>query len=202
MIDNIHWLGHASFKITHDKTIYIDPYEIEGGETADIILITHNHYDHCSLEDIEKIKGPQTIIITTSDTASQISGNVKTIKPGDTITEAGISIEAVPAYNVRKSFHPKENNWVGYIITIGDKRVYHTGDSDAIPEMSAVKADIVLIPVGGTYTMSAEEAAQVINKIMPEYAIPMHYGTIIGSREDAQRFVNLSKVPVKVLKKE
>jgi len=202
MIDNIHWLGHASFKITHDKTIYIDPYEIEGGETADIILITHNHYDHCSLEDIEKIKGPQTVIITTSDTASQISGNVKTIKPGDTITEAGISIEAVPAYNVRKSFHPKENNWVGYIITIGDKRVYHTGDSDAIPEMSAVKADIVLIPVGGTYTMSAEEAAQVINKIMPEYAIPMHYGTIIGSREDAQRFVNLSKVPVKVLKKE
>ena len=202
MIDNIHWLGHASFRIIHDKNIYIDPYEIEPGDPADIILITHNHYDHCSIKDIEKIKNSQTVIIATADSASQLSGKVKIIKSGETITESGITVEAVPAYNMRKSFHPKENNWVGYIITIGGKRIYHTGDSDAIPEMSNIEADIVLIPVGGTYTMSAEEAAQVINKIMPEYAIPMHYGTIIGSEADAQQFVNLSKVPGKILKKE
>jgi len=202
MIENIHWLGHASFKITNDKNIFIDPYELQTEDTADIILITHNHYDHCSAEDIEKIQGPKTVIIATADCAHQLSGKVKTIKPGDTLKQSGITVEAVPAYNPRKAFHPKENNWVGYIITVGGKRIYHTGDSDAIPEMSSIEADIVLVPVGGTYTMSAEEAAQVVNLIKPEYAVPMHYGTIIGSDADAQRFANLSHVPVKILKKE
>jgi len=202
MIENIHWLGHASFKITNDKKIFIDPYQLKKKETADIILITHSHYDHCSRDDVDMLKGPQTVIITTKDSASQLSGNIKIINPGETITEAGIQIEAVPAYNMRKAFHPKENNWVGFIITVGGKRIYHTGDSDAIPEMNNIKADIVLIPVGGTYTMTAEEAAQVINKIMPEFAIPMHYGTIIGSSSDAQKLANLSKVPVKILNKE
>jgi L-ascorbate metabolism protein UlaG (beta-lactamase superfamily) len=196
MVENIHWLGHASFKITGEKIVYIDPWKLKDGEPADIILITHNHYDHLSPEDVAKIATDKTWIVTTADAAKKLSGNIKTVKPGDSITVEGIKIEAVPAYNVNKNFHPKANNWVGFIVTINKKRVYHSGDCDFMPEMKNIKADIVLMPVGGTYTMTAEEAANAVNTINPKAAIPMHYDDIVGSKADAEKFKNLCKSPV------
>ena len=196
MVENIHWLGHASFKITGEKTVYIDPWKLKEGEPADIILITHDHYDHLSVEDVAKIATNTTWIVTTPDAAAKLTGNVKTVKPGDSLEVEGIKIEAVPAYNVNKDFHPKGNNWVGFIVTINGKRIYHPGDCDYMPEMNDVNADIVLVPVGGTYTMTAEEAAQAVNAINPEAAIPMHYDDIVGSIADAEKFKELCKSPV------
>jgi L-ascorbate metabolism protein UlaG (beta-lactamase superfamily) len=196
MVENIHWLGHASFKITGEKTVYIDPWKLKDGEPADIILITHDHYDHLSPEDIAKIATDKTWIVTTPDAAAKLTGNIKTVKPGDSIEVEGIKVEVVPAYNVNKDFHPKVNNWVGFIVTINNKRIYHPGDCDFMPEMKDVKADIALMPVGGTYTMTAEEAANAVNTINPEVAIPMHYDDIVGSKADAEKFRDLCKSQV------
>ena len=200
MLENITWLGHASFKITGEKVVYIDPWKLkEGAEHADIILITHDHYDHLVPEDVMKIQKESTTIVTTADGAKKLSGNIKTVKAGDTLTVEGIQIEAVPAYNIGKEFHPKASGWVGYIVTIGGQRIYHPGDTDLIPEMENVQADIAFLPVGGTYTMNAEEAAQAANKIKPKVAVPMHYGTIVGSIEDAKKFQEKCQVPVDIL---
>ena len=200
MVENIHWLGHASFKITGEKTIYIDPWKLTEGEPADIILITHEHYDHCSVEDVEKISTNNTWIVTTPDTAAKLKGNIKTVQPGDIITVEGIEVEVVPAYNLNKAFHPSANNWVGYIITINGQRIYHPGDCDFMPEMNNIKADIAFLPVGGTYTMTAEEAAEAANAIGPKIAIPMHYDDIVGSKADAEKFKQLcnSQVVIKI----
>ncbi|MBN1502424.1 MBL fold metallo-hydrolase [Candidatus Woesearchaeota archaeon] len=199
------WLGHASFKLEHNGLkIYIDPYQVKETDKADIILITHGHYDHCSVEDIAKLTKEDTIIITTPDTTSKLASKVdggkpQLIKPGDKLKLKGIMVEAVPAYNINKQFHPKDNEWVGYVITINNVRFYHSGDSDAIPEMNNIKADIAMLPVGGTYTMNAQEAASVANKIKPKLAIPMHYGKIVGSNSDAERFKQLCKCEVKIM---
>jgi len=133
----------------------------ENQPKADIIICTHSHFDHCSPEDINKIKTDKTIFVVTADSAEKISGNIKIIAPGQSLIIGEIKIEAVPAYNTNKSFHPRENNWIGVIVDDGDIRVYHTGDSDVIPEMNSVNADIWLVPVSGTYVMSAEEAAKI-----------------------------------------
>ncbi len=207
MIDNIHWLGHDTFKIVGEKTIFTDPFQLKRSAHADIILITHEHYDHCSPEDVRNIQGPNTIIVTTADCARKLSGNIKTVKPGDRLTIEGIEIEVVPAYNVvkeRLKFHPKANNWVGYIFTVDGKRIYLAGDTDFIPEMEGIKADIALLPVSGTYVMTADEAAKAALAIKPKIAIPMHYGAIVGSSKDARRFEELlkGKVDVVILKQE
>jgi L-ascorbate metabolism protein UlaG (beta-lactamase superfamily) len=200
MIDKIYWLGHATFQIKDEKIIYIDPWKLKGTEEkADIILITHDHYDHCEPKDVSKILQPGTVIVTTADCAQKLSGDVRIIAPGGRVELDGVEVEAVPAYNVDKEFHPQANGWVGFIITMGGQRIYHTGDSDVTPEMKQVKADIVLLPVGGTYTMTAEQAAEVANAIAPGWAIPMHYGDIVGSEGDAARFQELCQVPVKIL---
>jgi len=202
MLKNIIWLGHASFKIVDEKTIYIDPWNLRKEDKADIVLVTHPHYDHLSPEDISKIQTNQTVILTTADGAEKLRGNVKKIKPGDFLTVKGVEIEVVPAYNIGKSYHPKENEWVGFIIKVGEKRIYHAGDTDFIPEMEKIKADIALLPIGGTYTMNAEEAARAAKAINPQVAIPMHYGDIVGSLEDAKRFKEASPVRVEILRKE
>ena len=204
MHENIHWLGHDTFKITGEKVIYTDPFKIKKKDSADIILITHDHYDHCSPEDIDKIISPGVVIIAPADCASKLEGDVRVIKPGDVTEVAGIRVEAVPSYNTNKKFHTKDKGWVGYIFTVGGKRIYIAGDTDYIPEMKGFRADIALLPVSGTYVMTAEEAVKAALDIMPSVAIPMHYGSIVGTVDDAARFAEglKGKVEVVVLKEE
>ncbi|HOG47652.1 MAG TPA: MBL fold metallo-hydrolase [Anaerolineae bacterium] len=201
MLSNVHWLGHASFKLTGERVIYIDPWQIGGGETADIILITHGHYDHCSPEDVAKIRSPKTAVVA-AEGCEKLGGEVQVVKPGDRLTVQGIAIEAVPAYNIGKTFHPRQDNGVGYIVTVNGQRIYHAGDSDHTLEMDAVRADVVLLPIGGTYTMTASEAAAAANAIRPTTAVPMHWGRIIGGREDVEQFQRLCQAQVQVLEEE
>ncbi len=204
MICEMHWLGHDTFKIEGEKVIYTDPFQVTKKDTADIILITHDHRDHCSPEDIKKVQGPDTIIVATSDCAGKLSGDVRTMKPGDRITVGGVEIEAVPAYNTNKQFHLKESEWVGYIFTMNGQRIYLAGDTDHIPEMKTMDADIAFLPVSGTYVMTAEEAVLAALDIKPKIAIPMHYNSIVGTEEDAERFAEglKGKVEVRLLKQE
>ncbi len=201
MAENVHWLGHASFRLTGDKVIYIDPWQLKADRppVADIILITHGHYDHCSPEDVAKIRGPRTTVLATAACASQLPGPVQVVKPGEKLTVQGVSIETVPAYNINKSYHPKADNNVGYIVTLNGERIYHAGDTDHIPEMDSIQADVALLPVGGKYTMDAAEAAKAANAMRPGMAVPIHWGTIVGDRGDADRFKELAKVPVEIL---
>lgn len=203
MIENIKWLGHASFKIKKDKVIYIDPWKIKETEPADIILISHSHFDHFSVDDIKKIQTNKTTVVVPKDCAKQLSGKVKVIKPGDSITIDGIDIEGVPAYNPSKQFHPKANQWLGFVITIGTTRIYYAGDTDVTEEMKNLKdIDIAILPIGGTYTSTAIEAASAANIFNPKIVIPAHFGDIVGSQSDADVFKKQFKGNTVVLKKE
>ncbi len=200
MISDIHWLGHDTFKITGERLLYTDPFRLKDGEVADLILITHEHYDHCSPEDIKKIQGPNTTILAPVDCVGKLKGNIVMVKPGDKITVEGIAIEAVPAYNTNKQFHTKDRGWIGYIFNIVSKRIYLAGDTDRIPEMKTFKdIDIALLPVSGTYVMTADEAAAAALDIKPRVAIPMHYGSIVGSSKDAEIFEENLRGKIKVV---
>ncbi len=199
MAEKIVWLGHDCFRIDASKRIYIDPYQIEPGPEADIILITHDHFDHCSPEDVEKIQGKNTVIVTEKDSAKKLSGNVKVVAPGESATLEGVKIEAVPAYNTDKDFHPKENGWVGFVVEIDGVRIYHAGDTDLIPEMKDIDADIALLPVSGTYVMTADQAVDAALAVNPKIVIPMHYGTVVGSAEDADKFKEALKDKMEVV---
>lgn len=210
----IRWYGHDTFTIKNNVTVCIDPYKLTKPLSADIILISHNHFDHLSEDDLSKITNKNTIIVAPNECISQLSKiknkKIITILPNEEKTINNVKIKAVPAYNInkinpdtKKPFHPKEDSKVGYIVTINGISVYHTGDSDLIPEMTELMPNILLVPVSGTYVMTASEAANAVAKIKPKLAIPMHYGTIVGSDEDAKEFKSLVKsCEVQILTKE
>jgi L-ascorbate metabolism protein UlaG (beta-lactamase superfamily) len=192
MLDKITWLGHDGFKINASRTIYIDPFDLKGElEPADVICITHDHYDHCSPGDVAKILREDTIIIAAENCRGKLKGDVRWVRPGDKVTVKDLTVEAIPAYNVNKKFHPREAGGVGYILTVDSTKIYHAGDSDPIPEMEGLDVDIAMLPVSGVYVATAEEAVEAANRINPKTVIPMHYGSIVGSRADAERFKEL-----------
>jgi L-ascorbate metabolism protein UlaG (beta-lactamase superfamily) len=204
MVENIFWLGHDSFRLKGEKVVYIDPWKLaDGADQADVVLVTHEHRDHCSPDDIAKISKADTVVVAPASAAAKLTDKVLIVKPGDKITAAGIAIEAVPAYNPNKKFHPKTAGHVGYIVTLNGKRIYHAGDTDEIPEMQGMQVDIALLPVSGTYVMNAAEAAQATSIIKPGLAIPMHYGDpdVVGTQADADEFKRLAQVPVEILMK-
>lgn len=192
-------LCHSSIRIEgEDKIIYIDPYRIkEEKDDADIIFITHSHYDHFSEEDILKVKNENTKILLTTDLLEKTldlgfkEEDITVVNPNNSYTVLDIEVNTIPAYNINKQFHPKENNWVGYILKLEGKSIYIAGDTDISEENKNVKCDIALLPVGGTYTTDYEEAAQLANIINPKLVIPMHYAELVGDKEDAIKFKRL-----------
>ena len=201
------WLGHASFKLVRGGvTIYIDPFQIEGEpHDADLVLISHPHFDHFDPVSLKRISKPETTVVTVLGCAQELqvtAAHIRVVKPGDTLNVKGIKIEVVPAYNLNKPHHPKENQWVGFVLELDGVRIYHAGDTDFIPEMKQIQADVALLPVSGTYVMTAEEAAEAAKAINPKVAVPMHYGSIIGTQADAERFRTLcGGVVVEILEK-
>lgn len=197
----LQWLGHASFKICHEDTvIYIDPWKLKDSpHDATLVLVSHSHYDHYSKEDIAKASGPNTKLIASADVIAKEKAG-EAIMPGLTIELETARLTGVAAYNSDKTYHPKANNWVGFIIQIGSKRIYYAGDTDLTEEMKAIKdIDIALLPVGGTYTMDSKEAAEATKHIKPKLAIPYHWGDIVGRRSDAEKFADIAECDTKIL---
>lgn len=213
----INWLGHAGFLIKNSFIIYIDPYNIsENLEKADFILITHSHYDHCSVSDLNKIVKEGTRILMPADCQSKItklnaSVKMEIVQLFQDFAFGNLKISTIPAYNKDKIFHPKEEGWVGYVVKINGVIIYHAGDTDIIDEMQNLtgynqvgKKFIALLPVGGKYTMTSDEAAEAAKIIKPFLAVPMHYGSIIGTKEDALEFVkecNEAGISAEILEK-
>ena len=198
MLENIEILCHSSIRINKEKIIYIDPYKIEKDyNDADLIFVTHDHYDHYSEEDIDKVKKEDTVIIAPEELLTKLlrkgirQDYIITVEPNKEYMTEGIKFETIPAYNTNKAFHPKENEWVGYVIEIQGSKYYIAGDTDITEENKKVKCDIAFVPVGGTYTMDFKEAAQLINEIQPKIAVPIHYGSVVGTEQDAIDFIRL-----------
>lgn len=204
MIDNIEVLCHSSIRICKDKVFYIDPFNIdENYNDADMIFITHDHYDHYSEKDIDKVINSNTIIVAPEELLTKLlkkginKNSIVTVKPNNKYVVKGVKFETIPAYNTNKQFHPKENEWVGYIIEIKGIKYYIAGDTDITEENRKTKCDIAFVPVGGIYTMNFEEAAQLINEIKPKIAIPIHYGSVVGTKQDAMNFIKLLNSTIK-----
>ena len=204
MLQGIEVLCHNAIRIQKEKIIYIDPFKIKQNyNDADIIFITHSHYDHFSPEDIEKVKKDETVIVVTKDLFYKSmevgfnENNIILVEPNQKHEIENIVFYTVPAYNKVKHFHPRENNWVGYILEINGKKYYIAGDTDMNEEIQNVKCDVAFTPVGGTYTMDADEAAKLISLIKPKIAVPVHYGTIVGSKMDAEKFSSLLPLNIK-----
>lgn len=198
MLEDIEVLYHSCIRMNKEKMIYIDPYHIgKNYNDADMIFITHDHYDHYSEEDIDKVRKNNTIFIVPENLLNKLikkginDENIITLDPGDAENIDGIKVEAIHSYNIDKPFHPKENNWLGYVIEIDGVRYYIAGDTDITEENKNIKCDVAFVPVGGKYTMNFSEAAQLINIIKPKNAVPIHYGSVVGTKQDATDFVKL-----------
>ena len=204
MLENVEVLYHSSIKIKGNKIIYIDPFKIDKDyNDADIVFITHDHFDHYSEEDIDKVINENTTIIIPEELLTKLlrkginKNAIITVEPNKNYMVQGIKFETISAYNTNKTFHPKENGWVGYIIIINGIRYYIAGDTDITEENKQVKCDVAFVPVGGTYTMDFKEAASLINEIKPKIAIPIHYGSIVGTEQDAIDFIRLLHPEIK-----
>ena len=204
MLENIEVLYHSSIRISKNKVIYIDPFKTDKDyNDADIVFITHDHFDHYSEEDIDKVINENTTIIIPEELLTKIlrkginKNAVITVESNKEYMVQGIKFETIPAYNTSKTFHPKENDWVGYIITLDGIRYYIAGDTDITEENRKVKCDVAFVPVGGTYTMDFKEAAQLINEIQPKIAVPIHYGSVVGTKQDATDFIKLLHSSIK-----
>ena len=210
LLDSIEWLGHSGFRIDAGvATVYIDPYRIGGGPVADLILVTHGHYDHYSPQDVERISGEHTWLVAPPAVAELAPGRVASIVPGQALELEplpGVEVAAVAAYNTSKRdedgrpFHPRDAGCLGFDMNIRGERLYHAGDTDVIPEMdSVVGVDVALLPVSGTYVMTASEAAEAARRIQPAAAVPMHWGQHIGTRADAEEFAERAPVEVRIM---
>lgn len=207
----ITWLGHDGFRLKKDKVIYVDPYQLKGKpEPADLVFVTHEHFDHLSEEDLKKVVTPATTVVTIAACEKAVKAlrpkAVRLVAPGDRLSVEEVAVEVLPAYNLSKfrspgnPFHPKADGKVGFILGIGGVRIYHAGDTDEIPEMAGARGvDVALLPVSGTYVMTAQEAVAACNAIQPKLAIPMHYGAIVGSAADAEAFRKAVKCRVEIL---
>jgi len=193
----VHWLGHDSFVLQGSRTVIIDPFKAKGDYKADLLLISHEHQDHLSEDDIRRFASASTTIIAPSICQEQLrafSQEKRFVVPGSKIEIKGVSLETIPAYNLNKFrepgrvFHPKADGRVGYVITLDGVRFYHSGDSDATPEMRSIEVDVAFLPVSGTYVMTAEEAAEAAKAMKVDVVVPMHFGAIVGGRADAERF--------------
>ena len=197
---------HSSIRIRcTEGVIYVDPFKIkEASSDADYVFITHDHYDHFSPEDIEKISNGTTVVVVPekmekkAEVLDAFVGRIEAVNVGERYTVGSLEFEVVPSYNILKPFHPKSAGWAGYIIKADEKRVYIAGDTDLTKEASAVKCDIALVPIGGTYTTDAKKAAELVNTIQPMLAIPTHYGSVAGKEKDAEVFKEHVKPPIKV----
>ncbi|MCC6040498.1 MAG: MBL fold metallo-hydrolase [Thermofilum sp.] len=188
-------LSHAAFRVSGGgKVVYIDPFRVaRAPRDGDIVVCTHDHYDHCSPEDISKVAKPSAVIVASVNCEKKVKGlgySYKLLRPGDSIVIQGVELRAVPAYNVQKSFHPREYQGIGVLVKLAGVTIYHAGDTDYIPEMERLRGsvDIALLPVSGVYVMDAREAAKAALAIEPKVAVPMHYGEIVGSERDAESF--------------
>jgi L-ascorbate metabolism protein UlaG (beta-lactamase superfamily) len=212
LIDAVAWLGHSGFRIqAPGGFVYIDPYRVEDGPPADLILITHGHYDHFSPQDVERLSHEGTWLVGPAAVAERVSGRVLSIAPGEAVERElvrGVQVAAVAAYNTSKRdgdgnpFHPREAGWVGYDLNVRGERLYHSGDTDVIPEMDRVTGvDVALLPVSGVYVMTAGEAAEAARRIQPRVAVPMHWGEHLGSLQDARAFADKAPVDVRILER-
>ena len=207
----ITWLGHDGFLIQDGtESLVVDPFKLTHDAKADYVLLSHEHFDHCNAEDLKKVLKQSSIVVAIESCKGELAKvstkEVKIVKPGDKVRVGGFEVKAVPAYNTNKyseqgkHFHPKQDGKVGYVVkTKSGVTIYHTGDSDLIPEMENLAPDVALIPVSGTYVMTVDEALQAVTKIKPKVAIPMHYGTIVGSAADAEKFKTKATCEVHIL---
>ena len=205
MLENIEVLCHSSIRFSKKKIIYFDPFKIEENyNDADVIFITHDHYDHYSEEDIDKVVKGDTIIVVPEDLKTKLlkkgwkEENIITVRPNEIYTVKNIEFKTIPAYNVNKQFHPKENAWVGYLLEIEGVTYYIAGDTDITEENKKIKCDVAFVPVGGTYTMDYKEAAELINEIKPKVTVPTHYGSIVGSKKEGDKFLKLVNPEIEV----
>lgn len=192
------WLKHAGFKIKGGgMVIYIDPYGVRGGEAADVVLVTHEHFDHCDLPSLRAIATEETVVVGPAPVMKKVAsirGKKLQVSAGQSYDIGQMKLSVIPAYNIIRTFHPKDAGGVGYVVTISGVSVYHAGDSDHIPEMEGLKEiDVALLPVSGTYVMNPKEAANALKGFKPRIAIPMHYGEIVGSKSDAFQFKELAE---------